>query len=343
MRRIFFVFTLAGSLIFGSTTMSIADQTVDIDLNNFFDDGLGQTYSNNTIYDVNDGDIITINVSNSTQGFLGYINNGAGNSLNIDDGGAVNITNNTGQFYGVGTLSSIAYDNTIIGNYTITVTVGANGILSRDVGTEAAVADETADPNGAVGWLVLDWRDGMVNAENWKQLSLIQSVNAASQARILMARSTPILIQRGSTWTCESADFGLPSSLGDSQARALQAVVYNLIIDGQLASRVIGGNAALLPNTLQSTPSSIVGSANTKSASWDLGSKSNFSAQCQVIGWDNGANGSAVSGIMHDTVKVANLEAAAKAWEDQRSAATAANFTKEAREARKRAAARAGN
>jgi hypothetical protein len=42
-------------------------------------------------------------------------------------------------------------------------------------------------------------------------------------------------------------------------------------------------------------------------------------------------------------VKTAEIAAKAQAWEDQRAAANAANFTKEAREMRKRIAARSGN
>jgi hypothetical protein len=78
-------------------------------------------------------------------------------------------------------------------------------------------------------------------------------------------------------------------------------------------------------------------------AMWDVSKLSNFEAHCEVTVAKGGSMFNSSSNKFEDAVKNAEKNAAAQAWEDQRAAANAANFTKEAREMRKRIAARSGN
>ena len=80
-----------------------------------------------------------------------------------------------------------------------------------------------------------------------------------------------------------------------------------------------------------------------KGASWDVSALKNFDARCEVYAWQSGGNIQSSSAQISDAVKTAEIAAMAKAREEERAAANAANFTKEAREMRKRIAARSGN
>jgi len=158
---------------------------------------------------------------------------------------------------------------------------------------------------------------------------------------LLSVESAPVLTQNGSSLTCKSSDFGLLNGGVTKQTGNVEAVAYNLLIDGELVSRVVGGNAASIPATLQPVVSAqYIGTATTSSATWQIGSKSNFAAQCQVVGWQNGASGSAVSNSMDDAGKIAAAKAKVEAEESARQAAVMEFYSKENRELRKRLAAR---
>ncbi len=335
---------VAASLFFPSS--AYADQTIAIDLNNFQDDGLGRLYPNYTISGVNDGDVVTINVSNAAEGFLGYINDGAGNSLNVSNGGAVNITNNTGQFYGVGSVSALSYNNVISGNYTVTVTIGAEGLFSQNEMNEKPLADETSDPLNAVGWLVLEWRDNFVNQNNWKQVSLVRSGSPATSraSNSLKVLSRPEMTQEGNQLTCTSGSYKFLNGGSTEEESKLEALIYTLYIDGVATSRVGSENLSVIPtHFFEPISGQIAGSANLESATWDITGSENFDAYCTVYAWERGANMQSSSIVISDVVKKSIATAKAEEMERQRALATAANFTKEAREARKRAAARATN
>jgi len=162
-----------------------------------------------------------------------------------------------------------------------------------------------------------------------------------ARGNLLSVQSAPVLTQSGNTLTCKSSDFGMLNGGVTSQASAVQAVAYNLLIDGVLVSRVVGGSAASLPATLQPIAGAgYTGTATTSSATWDIGSKSNFTAQCQVVGWQSGANGTAASNVIDDSGKIAAAKAKADAEETARQAALVEFNSKENRELRKRLAAR---
>jgi hypothetical protein len=336
-KKLLLIFSSAICIVFGNSTASLADQTVSVDLNNFNDDGLGLNYPNTTISGVNDGDVITINVSNATQGFLGYINDGAGNGINVNNGAAVNINSNTGQFFGAGTLSSLVYDNTIVGSYTVTLTIGANSILSRGVATEADVADETSDSNNAVGWLVLEWRQGMVNAANWKQISIVQSGVAASiPSSHLMVSEALSASMKDNSFTCTPGTYKMASSEVN-----VSSFIYKLYLNNQLVSTVVNDAGRIIPATmLQGAVTKLPGTLTGSSLTWDTSAFKDYTAHCEITAFASSSSSNSSSETFADSAYKARVAAAAQAWEDQRSAATAANFTKDMREMRKRLAAR---
>jgi hypothetical protein len=69
----------------------------------------------------------------------------------------------------------------------------------------------------------------------------------------------------------------------------------------------------------------------------------NYSAYCVVEVFGHSASLSTQTNSVQDAAFIAAANAKAEAWEDQRASATAANFTQQAREMRKRIAARSGN
>ena len=121
----------------------------------------------------------------------------------------------------------------------------------------------------------------------------------------------------------------------------IQSFVYTLLVNGKAVSTLSTDGFRSVPSHLFPTiAGNMAGSATLTGATWDLSGMSNYSVSCQVFAWQNGANVQSTTATISDSVKAAAEAAKAQAWEDQRSAATAANFTKEAREMRKRLAAR---
>ncbi len=122
------------------------------------------------------------------------------------------------------------------------------------------------------------------------------------------------------------------------------SVAYTLKINENPVSRVAFDPAGRLASHLFTAINhTITGAVSPDMAIWDISKLNDYKASCEVTVFNSGSMSNAQSNEFTDAVKTAEIAAKAQAWEDQRATATAANFTKEAREARKRAAARAVN
>ena len=175
----------------------------------------------------------------------------------------------------------------------------------------------------------------------------LSAINARSQvnhSNSLRVTAPPVLAQSGTNLSCSSGSYIFLNGGSTEQTANLGALVYTLVIDGKPVSRLGAGSYSSIPSHFfPAIAQSIQGSADMKGATWDVSTLKNFDARCEVYAWQSGGNIQSSSATISDSVKLAAIAAKAQAWEDQRAAATAANFTKEAREARKRAAARGGN
>jgi hypothetical protein len=124
----------------------------------------------------------------------------------------------------------------------------------------------------------------------------------------------------------------------------VSSTVYTLVVNGQPISRLAyDPTGSIAPHLFSSIKHTASGVATSEKAIWDVSALSNFEAHCEVAVAKSGSMFNSSSNSIEDAVKIAKKNAAAQAWEDQRAAATAANYTKEKRELRKRLAARAGN
>ena len=137
--------------------------------------------------------------------------------------------------------------------------------------------------------------------------------------------------------TCSSGSYKFASG----PSANINSFVYTLFINGQPVSRLASDPAGELPAHLfSSIKHSVLGVAAGNKAIWDVSTLSNYDAYCWVTVANSGATMTSISNETTDSVKLAAAAAKEKAWDLERAAAVAANFSKEARESRKRRAAR---
>jgi hypothetical protein len=300
-----------------SLSQANANQTINIDLNNFQNDGTIQGRPNYNIYSASDGNILTINVSNAAQGFLAYINNGVGNSINVNNGAALNVTNNTGQFFGAGNLSSLAVDSAIAGSYTATITLGASSLFDRTIATELQVANSTSSPLNTLGWLVLEWRQNGVNEANWKAVSILNNgtprglVTGGNALRLDTAGTTT---EKNNVVSCTPGKYTFLNGGSTPEVAKIQSYVYTLLVNGKAVSTLSTDNFKSVASHLFPTiAGNMAGTATLEGATWDLKGMSNYSAACQVYATQSSGNIQSVTTEAHDAVALAAAaEAAAK-------------------------------
>ncbi len=175
-------------------------------------------------------------------------------------------------------------------------------------------------------------------------LSALNARSFVNHSNMLKVLSRPVLTQTDDTMSCSPGSYVFLNGGSTEEAQNLGALVYTLVIDGKPVSRLGAGSYASLPSHFfPAFTQTVQGSADMKGATWDVSALKNFDARCEVYAWQSGGNIQSTSEQISDAVKAAEIAAKAQAWEDQRASATAANFTKEAREMRKRLAARSGN
>jgi len=145
------------------------------------------------------------------------------------------------------------------------------------------------------------------------------------------------------TISCSPGTYTFLNGGSTEEAQNLEALIYTLVVDGKAVSRLGAGSYTGLPSHLfPAITQSVSGTADMKGATWDVSALTNFDARCEIHAWQSGGNVQSTTAQFSDYVKTAEIAAKAQAWEKQRAAANAANFTKEAREMRKRIAARSG-
>ncbi len=137
--------------------------------------------------------------------------------------------------------------------------------------------------------------------------------------------------------TCTSGTYKFASG-GSADTEAL---IYTLLIDNQPVSRVATAEAmAVAPYMYVPVAQNLAGTASKDSATWDVSKLSNYGAQCEVSAIKSSSSLKVLSNSVTDAAKLAAIAAKKTAREVERATATAANFSAEARAARKRAAAR---
>ncbi len=168
------------------------------------------------------------------------------------------------------------------------------------------------------------WRIGTITGLNSSNeyVKEIWVANGSPAFRPLAQMSAPAIGVTGGNLTCSAGRYGV----ADNEV-VVDKLTFALYINDSLSS--------LIPQISGST------------AIFDLGSLKNFSAYCQVqaVGF-NSSFLSRTQTIIDQAKRVgiaAATQSAEAELEAQRASATAANFTKEAREMRKRIAARSGN
>jgi hypothetical protein len=302
-----------------SVGQASANQTINIDLNNFQSDGLagraGSQLPNYNIYGVSDGDVLTINVSNSAQGFLAYINNGAGNSINVNDGASVNVTNNTGQFFGAGNLSSLVINSAIVGSYTATITLGANALLDPTIATELDIANGTPSPFNALGRFILEWRQSGANQVNWKQVSILNNgtPRASSGGPVVLRTGNALRLDAAGTTTeknnvvsCTPGKYTFLNGGSTAEIAKVQSYVYTLLVNGKAVSTLSSDNFKSVASHLFPTiAGNMAGTATLEGAMWDLKGMSNYSVQCQVYATQSSGNVQSVTTAVHDSIALA--------------------------------------
>ncbi len=200
------------------------------------------------------------------------------------------------------------------------------------------------------------WRIGDINGSTqggngavnngpnaWFKIVLISNGGSTSAVSPLEMLVEPEVSYKDGLVSCTAGTY----KMGTAQA-SIDAVAYQLIINGVSTGNVVFDPKKQLPLNVTSAPaSSYAAIANAGKVTWDIKSLSNYTATCMVTVSHHGAVMSTTTSSQDDPIKAAakaKAQADAEIAENEaRTTATAANFTKEAREARKRAAARSVN
>jgi hypothetical protein len=155
--------------------------------------------------------------------------------------------------------------------------------------------------------------------------------------------ATPQVSEKDGLVTCTPGAYSLLNGGASSENVTLSSVTYTLVIDGIDVGRLSAGSSSLPAHMFSPLTSMYAGSASLSSAVFELKGKQNLTASCKVSVTQGPLIFSASSATIKDSAKLAAEAKIASDYELARMTATAANFTKDAREARKRAAARSGN
>ncbi len=125
---------------------------------------------------------------------------------------------------------------------------------------------------------------------------------------------------------------------------AISSLRYNLYVNNELISSVVYDKEGVIPDVMKTGLFNKVSAlVSAKDALFNLSAMSSYSAHCVVEAYGYGSSLTSSSNRYQDAAFIEASNAKARAEEEQRAAANAANFTKEAREMRKRIAARSGN
>jgi len=309
LKKVFAVF--ASVLIFsiaGSGQVH-ANQIINIDLNNFQVDGVVNGLPTYNIYGITNNDQITINVTNSASGFLGYINKSTGSSINVVATG-VNATSPTGQFYQPNDVTSLYLATSIIGSYQINVVTGATALLDITTTGDRGVAVFTSDYNNAAGFILLNYPSGSVT---WGNISLVTSSRPVSPDNsTLRLDAAGTTTEKNNVVSCTPGKYTFLNGGNSAETAKVQSYVYTLLVNGKAVSTLSSDNFKSVPSHLFPTiAGNMAGTATLEGASWNLAGMSNYSAQCQVYATQSGGNIQSVTTVAHDSVALAAAAAEA--------------------------------
>jgi hypothetical protein len=313
------VFAIVASvMVLSLTTNSAANanQTINIDLNNFQQDRLQFQYPAYDVYGITDNSQVIINVTNSIGPFLGYVNKSTGSSINVVATG-VNATSPTGQFYEPNDVTSLALSNNIIGSYQVTLNFGATARLDTISTGDLGVAAYTNDPSNAAGFLILEWTfDG---SGTWRVVSLLTSGTPRSSSsrtvNTLRLDSAGTTTEKSNVVSCTPGKYTFLNGGSTAETAKVQSYVYTLLVNGKAVSTLSSdGFKSVASHLFPTIAGNMAGTATLEGATWDLKGMSNYSAQCQVYATQSGGNIQSVTTTAHDAVALAAAaEVAAKA------------------------------
>jgi hypothetical protein len=186
------------------------------------------------------------------------------------------------------------------------------------------------------------WRIGDLISLNLStdHIKAIWVSNGAAPVSMPLTQVAPITASVDKNiMTCSAGTY----KVGMSEV-AVSSVRYHLYVNNELMSTVVYDKGSNIPDAMKTAlPNKVSALVSAKDALFDLSGMSSYSAHCVVEAYGYGSATSSFSNSYQDAAFIAAANAKAKAWEDQRASATAANFTQQAREMRKRIAARSGN
>jgi hypothetical protein len=330
--------TLASVLMFSFAAAgnAQADQTINIDLNNFQQNRLQFQYPAYDVYGITDNSQVIINVTNSIGPFLGYVNKSTGSSINVVATG-VNATSPTGQFYYPDDVTSLALENNIIGSYQVTLNFGATARLDTVSTGDLGVAAYTNDPNNAAGFLILEWTFN--GSGTWRVVSLLTSGRPVT-GNALRLDTTGTTTEKNNVVSCSPGKYTFLNGGSTAETANIQSYVYTLLVNGTAVSTLSSdGFKSVASHQFATIAGNMAGTATLDGASWDLKGMSNYSAQCQVHAFQSGGNIQSVTTTTHDAVALAaaaEVAANAQATKDMISnwAATYEELAKKARDNR---------
>ena len=310
--------TLASVLIFSivGAGNAQADQTINIDLNNFQQDRLQFQYPAYDVYGITDNSQVIINVTNSIGPFLGYVNKSTGSSINVAATG-VNATSPTGQFYYPDDVTSLALENNIIGSYQVTLNFGSTARLDTISTGDLGVAAYTNDPSNAAGFLILEWT--FTGSGTWRVVSLLTSGTPRSSSsrtgNTLRLDSTGTTTEKNNVVSCTPGKYTFLNGGSTPEVAKIQSYVYTLLVNGKAVSTLSTDNfKSVASHQFPTIAGNMAGTATLDGATWDLKGMSNYSAECQVNAFQSNANAQSVTTAAHDSVALAAAAAeAAKA------------------------------
>jgi hypothetical protein len=196
------------------------------------------------------------------------------------------------------------------------------------------------------GWRIGDINgstQGGNNAVNngpnaWFKIILISNGGSTSAVSPLEMIKEPTISSKDGNISCTPGVY----KMGSSQT-LVDSVSYQLFINGVSTGSVVFDPMKQFSSSTTNA-SKYAAIANNEKVTWDTKGLSNYSASCEISVLHHGAIVNSKSSSLDDSVladaKAKALEAARLADLNSRAAATAANFTKDMREMRKRLAAR---
>jgi hypothetical protein len=245
------------------------------------------------------------------------------------------------QFYsGVGPTEFNSINNVNPANHVAEDDDGGPGLDSRLTGTPAA-GDYTIRVTSYLNWI-----DYPSETRTYTLTFTGLTYTGISRPRKGVGSSLRIetagtITEKSNIVSCTPGSYTFLNSGSTSETANIQSFVYTLLLNGKAVSTLSTDGFRSVPAHLFPTiAGNMAGTATLTGATWDLSGMSNYAVSCQVFAWQNGANVQSTTATISDSVKTAAEAAKAQAWEDQRATATAANFTKDMREMRKRLAAR---